>query len=194
MEWNEGHLLYQFTYFVGPVNYYYLWDDVAHFQPMNTGDSVWGVPFAPHSFTTRTPGGYILALTYGGDLVGDAQRELSVLGPRAAKALATARGSPAHGRPARRSPRPDVAGRAGCAVGAALVGNPQWPFIVDEFFLRLDDPDHDHWSVGGHPGPPPASMYDSAMLRELMLSAPDELPTDVVSYFIDRGALGFVRL
>lgn len=73
-------------------------------------------------------------------------------------------------------------------------GTPQWPFIVDEFFLRLDDPDHDHWSVGGHPGPPPLSMYDSAMLRELMLSAPDELPTDVVSYFINRAGLGFVRV
>lgn len=90
VEWNRGHLLYQFTYFVGPVNYYYRWEGVSHCVEMNTGDSVWGLPFAPHSFTSRssTEPAYILALTYGGDLLGDAQRELSVLGAGAARALA----------------------------------------------------------------------------------------------------------
>ncbi|MGC9665986.1 helix-turn-helix domain-containing protein [Planosporangium sp. 12N6] len=90
VEWNRGHLLYQFTYFVGPVNYYYRWEGDSHCVEMNTGDSVWGVPFAPHSFTARSAAepAYILALTYGGDLVGDAQRELSVLGPQAARAMA----------------------------------------------------------------------------------------------------------
>lgn len=90
VEWNRGHLLYQFTYFVGPVNYYYRWEGVSHCVEMESGDSVWGVPFAPHSFTARSASepAYILALTYGGDLVGDAQRELSVLGPQAARAMA----------------------------------------------------------------------------------------------------------
>lgn len=90
VQWNDGHLLYQFTYFVGPVNYYYSWDGVAHCVPMNTGDSVWGVPFAPHSFTSRDAGqdAYILALTYGGDLLGDGQRELAVLGRSTAAELA----------------------------------------------------------------------------------------------------------
>ena len=90
VEWNRGHLLYQFTYFVGPVNYYYRWEGESHCVEVNTGDSVWGVPFAPHSFTARSASqpAYILALTYGGDLVGDAQRELSILGPRAARAMA----------------------------------------------------------------------------------------------------------
>jgi transcriptional regulator with XRE-family HTH domain len=90
VRWNEGHLLYQFTYFVGPVNYYYRWAGRNRCVPMTTGDSVWGVPFAPHSFTARDgrEPAYILALTYGGRLVGDAQRELSVLGESAAAAFA----------------------------------------------------------------------------------------------------------
>lgn len=86
VRWNRGHLLYQFTYFVGPVNYYYRWQDRSVCVPMETGDSVWGLPFAPHSFTARSTDepAYILALTYGGDLVGDAQRELAILGNAAA--------------------------------------------------------------------------------------------------------------
>ncbi|MFF8784448.1 hypothetical protein [Streptomyces sp. NPDC015125] len=90
VQWNRGHLLYQFTYFVGPVNYYYRWGDTSYCVPMETGDSVWGLPFAPHSFTARTDSepAYILALTYGGGLVGDAQRELAVLGRRPAHDLA----------------------------------------------------------------------------------------------------------
>ena len=95
VKWNAGHLLYQFTYFVGPVNYYYRWDGISHCAEMTTGDSVWGVPFAPHSFTSRSQlqPAYILALTYGGAVVGDAQRELAVLGPSAARQLALPVGS-----------------------------------------------------------------------------------------------------
>lgn len=90
VQWNNGHLLYQFTYMVGKVNYYYRWNGHAHCLPMNTGDSVFGLPFAPHSFTRRDPGepAHILALTYGGDLTGDPQRELAVLGGVAARTLA----------------------------------------------------------------------------------------------------------
>lgn len=88
--WNNGHLLYQFTYFVGPVNYYYEWEGVRRCARLSTGDSVWGVPFGRHSFTSRDERqpSYILALTYGGGLVGDAQRELAVLGERTARELA----------------------------------------------------------------------------------------------------------
>jgi methylphosphonate synthase len=90
VHWNNGHLLYQFTYFVGPVNYYYEWDGERYCVPMRTGDSVWGLPFGPHSFTARTAAepAYILALTYGGSLTGDAQRELAALGPEASEAAA----------------------------------------------------------------------------------------------------------
>ncbi|GAB1516605.1 helix-turn-helix domain-containing protein [Actinophytocola sp. KF-1] len=87
VQWNNGHLLYQFTYFVGPVNYYYRWGGRSHVLRMRTGDSIWGLPFSPHTFTARRAGepAYILALTYGGELTGDARHELSALG------LATAR-------------------------------------------------------------------------------------------------------
>ena len=50
---------------------------------MNTGDSVYGTPFRPHSFTTRkgaSKNGLILALTYGNQLSGDTQQELSIMG------------------------------------------------------------------------------------------------------------------
>ncbi len=89
VQWNSGHLLYQLTYMVGKVNYYYRWNGRSYCIPMNTGDSVFGLPFAPHSFTRRDAGepAHILALTYGGDLTGDPQRELAVLGGDAAQAL-----------------------------------------------------------------------------------------------------------
>ncbi len=85
VQWNNGHFLHQFTYFIGPVNFYYL-DETNQKRTavMHTGDSMYITPFVPHSFTTRkTPTGekgLILALTYGARLTGDAQQELSVLG------------------------------------------------------------------------------------------------------------------
>lgn len=90
VNWNKGHLLYQFTYFVGPVNYYFRSGDRSYCVEMSTGDSVWGLPFAPHSFAARsdTEPAYILALTYGGRLTGDVQRELSAVGRAATGSLA----------------------------------------------------------------------------------------------------------
>jgi hypothetical protein len=87
VEWNDGHLLHQFTYFVGDINYYYQWNGRRRCAAMRTGDSVWGLPFAPHSFTARRTQEpvYILALTYGAGLVGDAQHELAALGVEAAR-------------------------------------------------------------------------------------------------------------
>lgn len=86
VRWNNGHFLYQFTYFIGEVNYYYEWHGRKFCAPMTTGDSVFGLPFARHSFASRNPAapGHILALTYGGSLLGDAQHELGVLGEEAA--------------------------------------------------------------------------------------------------------------
>jgi methylphosphonate synthase len=49
---------------------------------MNTGDSMYITPFTRHSFATRgeaKENGLILALTYGGQLTGDIQQELSAL-------------------------------------------------------------------------------------------------------------------
>lgn len=90
VHWNNGHLLYQFTYFVGPVNYYYRWGNDEHVLRMRTGDSIWGFPFSPHTFTARTSSepAYILALTYGAELCGDTQHELAALGPETAEQFA----------------------------------------------------------------------------------------------------------
>ncbi len=83
VQWNNGHFMHQFTYFIGDVNFYYI-NDMGEkcVQVMNTGDSCYITPFVPHSFTTRaesTEPGLILALTFGSNLSGDSQLELSAL-------------------------------------------------------------------------------------------------------------------
>ena len=84
VQWNNGHFMHQFTYFIGDVNYYYRGPDgQKKVAVMNTGDSVYGTPFRPHSFATRkgaTKNGLILALTYGNNLAADTQQELSAIG------------------------------------------------------------------------------------------------------------------
>ena len=69
IQWNNGHFLHQFTYFIGEVNFYYI-DDQGRKKTavMNTGDSMYITPFVPHTFATRDTAqknGLILALTYG---------------------------------------------------------------------------------------------------------------------------------
>ena len=83
VQWNNGHFMHQFTYFIGEVNFYYR-DSKGDKKVavMNTGDSMYITPFTPHTFTTRKgakENGLILALTYGGKLTGDIQQELSGL-------------------------------------------------------------------------------------------------------------------
>ena len=84
VQWNYGHFMHQFTYFIGEVNYYYRGPDGrSKTAVMNTGDSVYGTPFRPHSFATRKgakKNGLILALTYGNQLAADTQQELSAIG------------------------------------------------------------------------------------------------------------------
>jgi methylphosphonate synthase len=95
VQWNNGHFLYQFTYFVGEVNYYYEWQGKKYCTPMETGDSVFGLPYARHSFARRGSGakGHILALTYGGRLAGDGQHELGALGEELARKYALSTGT-----------------------------------------------------------------------------------------------------
>jgi transcriptional regulator with XRE-family HTH domain len=86
VQWNNGHFMHQFTYFIGPVNFYYKGADGSkNVAVMNTGDSMYITPFVPHTFTTRKNPegrkGLILALTYGNKLAGETQQELSALGP-----------------------------------------------------------------------------------------------------------------
>jgi len=83
VQWNNGHFMHQFTYFIGDVNFYYK-DELGNKKVavMNTGDSMYITPFTPHTFTSRKgskENGLILALTYGGKLTGDVQQELSGL-------------------------------------------------------------------------------------------------------------------
>ncbi len=83
-QWNDGHFMHQFTYFIGDVNYYYKGPDgQKKIAVTKTGDSVYGTPFRPHTFTTRhdaVKDGLILALTYGNKLAADTQQELSAIG------------------------------------------------------------------------------------------------------------------
>ena len=83
IQWNNGHFMHQFTYFIGEVNFYYQSPNgKKNVAIMNTGDSMYITPFTRHSFATRESSkenGLILAITYGGKLTGDVQQELSAL-------------------------------------------------------------------------------------------------------------------
>lgn len=69
---NKGHLLHQFTYFIGEVTLYWDIDGVRHARALNTGDSCYITPFVPHSFASRNSDapGLIIAVTYGAALKG----------------------------------------------------------------------------------------------------------------------------
>ena len=92
VQWNNGHFMHQFTYFIGDVNFYYIDENgEKKVSIMNTGDSNYITPFIPHSFATRKgagKNGLILALTYGNNLSGDSQHELSSIGKKLAKEFA----------------------------------------------------------------------------------------------------------
>lgn len=84
VQWNNGHFMHQFTYFIGPVNFYYEVDGEKRVARMSTGDSMYITPFVRHSFATRANDegreGLILAVTCGSKLLGGAQQELSAVG------------------------------------------------------------------------------------------------------------------
>jgi methylphosphonate synthase len=81
VQWNNGHFMHQFTYFIGNVNFYYRNSEgKKEVAVMHTGDSMYIAPFTSHTFATRSDAntnGLILALTYGNKLNGDVQQELS---------------------------------------------------------------------------------------------------------------------
>ena len=84
VKFNNGHFLHQFTYFIGPINFYYIENGIKKVAPMNTGDSMYISPYVPHTFTTRKNEknilGHILALTYSDKLDSDSLNELSAIG------------------------------------------------------------------------------------------------------------------
>ncbi|SVB45473.1 uncharacterized protein METZ01_LOCUS198327, partial [marine metagenome] len=92
VQWNNGHFMHQFTYFLGDVNFYYIGENgEKKVGVMNIGDSNYITPFTPHSFATRKDAkknGMILALTYGNNLSGDSQHELSSIGKKLGKEFA----------------------------------------------------------------------------------------------------------
>ena len=84
VKFNNGHFLHQFTYFIGPVNFYYILNNKKRVAKMNTGDSMYISPYIPHSFTTRKNKknllGNILALTYADKLNTESLNEFSAIG------------------------------------------------------------------------------------------------------------------
>ena len=89
VKFNNGHFLHQFTYFIGPVNFYYIENKKKKVAAMNTGDSMYISPYVPHTFTTRKNPenelGCILALTYTDKIDGESVNELSAIGYDLAK-------------------------------------------------------------------------------------------------------------
>ncbi len=84
VKFNNGHFLHQFTYFIGPVNFYYMSNKKKKVAKMNTGDSMYISPYIPHTFTTRKNSenklGYILALTYSDKISTETLNELNAIG------------------------------------------------------------------------------------------------------------------
>jgi hypothetical protein len=81
VRYNNGHLMHQVTFFVGPVNFYYEIEGTKYCQEMNTGDSNYITPFVKHSFASRNikEQALIIACTFGGEVRG-AQKEIYNLG------------------------------------------------------------------------------------------------------------------
>lgn len=91
IQWNDGHFLFQLTYFLGPVNFYFERHGRRHGRALSGGDSALILPFVPHTFASRSgeARGLILALTFGGRLYGAARDELGALGVEAARKFLT---------------------------------------------------------------------------------------------------------
>lgn len=89
VKFNNGHFLHQFTYFIGPVNFYYIENGKKKIAEMNTGDSMYISPYIPHSFTTRKNkkniNGLILALTYTDKVDNELINELRAIGTELSK-------------------------------------------------------------------------------------------------------------
>ena len=85
--WNKGHLLHQFTYFVGNINFYYLNSKgKKKVSLMKTGDTMYISPYVPHSFASRdSKTNFIIALTYLDKITNEVQENLSHLGEESSK-------------------------------------------------------------------------------------------------------------
>ena len=79
LKWNKGHLLHQFTYFNGEVNFYYKISNKKKVSIMNTGDSMFISPYVPHTFTSRNQesNAHIIAVTFSDKIDTSIQNEIS---------------------------------------------------------------------------------------------------------------------
>lgn len=71
---------------------------------------------------------------------------------------------------------------------------PLWPAIVEAFIDVLDDPDHEHWSVGGYPKTLPARLDSLPMLRRQLLMGPDRMHESVLDFCTGPAMLRYVRI
>ena len=67
---NNGHFMWQMTYFIGSVNFYYELNGERHVHIANTGDTNIISQYVPHSFTTRNleSNAHIIAVTFEGNV------------------------------------------------------------------------------------------------------------------------------
>ena len=62
---NKGHLEHQITYFIGDINFHWQSKDGSHnTRQMHHLDRNYITPYVPHTFTTRSSGSYIVAVTF----------------------------------------------------------------------------------------------------------------------------------
>lgn len=98
VHWNKGHLLYQITYALDAVNFYFRWAGKSMCVSLEAGDSVFSLPFVPHSFAVRDrESTSVLVFTYPGSLVGNVRHELSALGYDTTCGFAMVPGSDSYG-------------------------------------------------------------------------------------------------
>lgn len=178
VEWNSGHLMSQFTYFVGDVDYHYRTAGGPEVIACRTGDSVWGAPYVPHSFTKRGEDpAFILALTYW-----------SAFGPEAVRALGhvpsdrvaeMAAGEPgAMGALVRLYARARLLRAEGLAASAALPlervaatlnGDEPAPADAVAMLRGLDVPE---WVIAQHREPRPELVFQHSATAEVWAEDP----------------------
>ena len=61
---NKGHIEHQITYFAGKIDFHWIQNGKKYSQEMKDGEMNYIFPYTPHTFTTRSYGSYIAAVTY----------------------------------------------------------------------------------------------------------------------------------
>ncbi len=61
---NKGHLEHQITYFAGEIDFHWIQNGKKYTREMKDGEMNYIFPYTPHTFTTRSYGSYIAAVTY----------------------------------------------------------------------------------------------------------------------------------